>query len=175
MSLNRQGFRAKLRQAKTIGADRSFTLRLVVVGCACFVQNEKWMEIGWQLMSQKAPFERYDSLTSPSSNYRRCRTKELKYPTLLGHQCKHGFWQPCLSDNSRSFTTELRTLDTAHRRKLYAVGTSTDWLPEGRPRRAGRVVSSGRATGAPAWQDNVPRQCRSLLHEALVTRETVTR
>ena len=80
--------RQKLRHAKSIGFDRGLNMRLVVVDVACFVQDKRWMEIGWQLVRQEAPFERDYLLLSPSGNYRVCLRRKLKYSVGAAVQAK---------------------------------------------------------------------------------------
>ena len=79
VTVDEQGFTASLTHSKTLGSDRSVTMRLVVVNRACFVQRPEWMTTGWKLLVQEAPFERDYLLPVPTGNYGSCRRQELKY------------------------------------------------------------------------------------------------
>ena len=123
VTLDSQGFTAKLRHAKTICSDRSLNMRLVVVDCACFVQDKRWMEKGWRLMRQD---ERDYLLPSPSGNYRGCVRRELKYPVGAAVQAQ-------ILANLRFRQQQVFDRRVAHfsqRSELHAVGISSCGVPK---------------------------------------------
>ena len=66
VQLDSEGFVAKLTRSKTIGSDRTLTMRLVVISKGAFVQNASWMSTGWQLLAEEAAFDRDYLLPSPT-------------------------------------------------------------------------------------------------------------
>ena len=78
--LNAQGFTAKLTHSKTLGSDRSVSVRLVVIDRACVIKREGWMVLGWSLLGREAPFQRDYLLPGPTGNYGSSRTERLWVP-----------------------------------------------------------------------------------------------
>ena len=73
VSLDSEGFVAKLTRSKTIGSDRAVSMRLVVICKGAFVQSSSWMVTGWELLKQVAAFDRDYLLPSPTDGFRGCR------------------------------------------------------------------------------------------------------
>ena len=112
MSLDRQGFTAKLRHAKIIGSDR-----------ACFVRKEKRLDICWQLVKQEAPCARHHL---PSTNYLGCSRREFKYSAGSAVQTRI---LPIVQAREGCSLQRSTQLDAAQRKKVHADDSSGGWLP----------------------------------------------
>ena len=81
ISFHGLNFSARLTRSKTLGCDKAISSRMVVVDACCFLYDQSWLKVGWELLKQLANFERDYLMPSPSSNYFGCRHQELKYDT----------------------------------------------------------------------------------------------
>ena len=60
--------------------------RIVVVDSAAYLQHKEWMQTGWNVLCEAAPFERDYMLPTPTSNLRGCKCAELQYHTACAIQ-----------------------------------------------------------------------------------------
>ena len=152
VQLDSEGFVAKLTRSKTIGSDRTLTMRLVVISKGAFVQNASWMSTGWQLLAEEAAFDRDYLRPSPTDGFPSCRRQELRY--ILGSAEQFRVLS-CL---------KVPALDASQRKKFLTFCGWGVGVPEGRQGSPREVVSQSQCTVILGWQGNgsPPRNSPSL-------------
>ena len=156
VSLDSEGFVAKLTRSKTIGRDRAVSMRLVVICKGAFVQSSSWMVTGWELLKQAAAFDRDCLLPSPTDGFRGCRRKELKY--VIGSAVQFRVLSSLKVDGKQLFEHKVAQHWTPHSGRNY-LPSATGALSE----RVTEIFSEG---GLPkpvtvilGWQGNGSRRC----------------
>ena len=79
-------FSAVLTRSKTIGADKSIRSRPVTIASCCYFTEPTWLQAGFSLLQQLAPFTRDYLLPSPASSLAGAITTEMRYETGYGLQ-----------------------------------------------------------------------------------------
>ena len=84
--VNQSGMLAKLSRTKVSGPDKNVSYKVVVVDAAAYLRHKDWVQTGWSILCQTAPFERDYLLPSPMNILRGCKCAELQYHTAFALQ-----------------------------------------------------------------------------------------
>ena len=147
VSLDAEGFVAKLTQSKTIGSDRAVSMRLVVICKGAFVRSSSWMVTGWEFLQQEAAIERDSLLPSPTDGFRGCRRTELKYVTSSAVQFRG--LSSLKVDGKQLFEHRVAQYWTPHTGRNY-LPSATGALGGGAPKPVTVILD---------WQGSGSQQC----------------
>ena len=165
VELDERGFKAKLSHSKTLGSDRSVTMRLVVVNKSCVIKRVGWLTTGWSLMRQESPFDRDYLLPVPTGNHGSCKKQELKY--AVGSAIQTGVLSILKVGGEPLFRHRVVHYWAPHSgRNFLPSATGALGCPKAGTRRIGRMVRSRQReiheAGQTAYLNDAGSRCESI-------------